>query len=452
MKKSLIVLLSMFFIALVTYSQVEPGTAESLGGGDGRSVTVNGLTQLDAFTGNYVLSADAAGGYPLSTFSINVNKPSAGATVHKAYLFSTPTWFYIPSVPNGCVTLAGTPVNWNGTAPNAAGTLNSYADVTSIVAPIINAAAAGISALTVVECDPSGIDGVALTVVFSDASASEKTILLMFGGLSTTGDNFSIALGTPIDPVAPGALLNMGLGIEFGYQGSAQYSIINVNGNRLTTAAGGADDAVDTPGDGNLITLGGIGDSNGNPADPFALPVNHYSDDELYSLLPLITNTTTNILVTTSNPSNNDNVFLAYFEISGSAIIGEGIVLSQTVNQETTGSNHTVKALIQDDNGDPVVAENVTFTVLSGPNAGVNGVVATDANGEAFFTYAGTGGVGFDVIQACFTNSLDETECSNTVTVEWIDGGPAVPVTDWALGLGILLIVAVAAFRFRRMI
>ena len=343
-------------------------------------------------------------------------------------------------------------MNWNGTAPNASGTVNSYADVTAIVAPIINAAAAGISALTVGECDPYNIDGVALTVVFSDASATEKTILIMFGGLSTTGDNFSIALGTPIDPLSPGALLNMGLGIEFGFQGTTQYSIINVNGNRLTTSAGGADDAVDSPTDGNLITLGGIGDANTNPADPFSGPSNHYSDDELYSLLPFITNTTTNILVTTSNPSNDDNVFLAYFEISGAAIIGEGIILSQTLNQETTGSNHNVKALIQDDNGDPVVGENVTFTVLSGPNAGVNGVAATNANGEAFFTYAGTGGVGFDVIQACFTNSLDETECSNTVTVEWINGGPSIPVSNWALGLGILLIVAVVAFRFRRMI
>ena len=68
MKKSLFVLLAIFFGTLVSYSQVEPGTSESLGGGDGRSVTVNGLTQLDAFTGNYVLSADAAGGYPLSSF------------------------------------------------------------------------------------------------------------------------------------------------------------------------------------------------------------------------------------------------------------------------------------------------------------------------------------------------------------------------------------------------
>jgi hypothetical protein len=112
--------------------------------------------------------------------------------------------------------------------------------------------------------------------------------------------------------------------------------------------------------------------------------------------LPLITNTTVNILVNTVNPSNNDNVFLSYFEISGTAIIGEGIILSQNEDVNVVGKDHTVKALVQNNLGVPVVGTLVNFTVISGPNAGETYSEVTDANGNAFFTYTGTGGVGID--------------------------------------------------------
>jgi hypothetical protein len=450
MRRKLFILIAMLLGSSMTFSQVYHGAV--IGDDGSRGIAANGLTQLYAVTGNYTLSADGSGGNPLANYPVDVNKPNAGATVHKAYLFGVPTWYLLPQVPDNCITLAGIPIAWTGTAPNAAGVLNSYADVTAIVAPILNPAAPGITSLNVFECYPYEIDGVGLLVIFNDAAATEKTIVIMFGGLSSTGDNFSITLGTPIDPIAPGALLNMGLGIEFGYQPSNQYSTVDINGVRLTSSAGGGDDCVDAKTDGNLITVGGIGDVNTNPPDPYSNATSDRYDDELYSLLPLITNTTTNILVNTTNPSNDDNIFLAYFEISGAAIIGEGIILTQTLNQETVGSNHAVKAQIQDDLGAPVVGKQVNFTVLSGPNAGVNGSSVTNVQGEAFFSYPGIGGVGFDVIQACFENSQMQTECSNTITVEWIDGGPTVPLSNWAIVIGITLILAAAAIRFRRLL
>ena len=39
------------------------------------------------------------------------------------------------------------------------------------------------------------------------------------------------------------------------------------------------------------------------------------------------------------------------------------------------------------------------FAVLSGPNAGETGLLTTDENGQASFTYTGTGGAGRDSIQ-----------------------------------------------------
>jgi hypothetical protein len=448
--KKLSLFLSILLLSSVAFGQFDPGTAESMGFGGEREITANGLTPLYSVTGNYYLSADG-GGNQSGPYTISVNKPSAGATVHKAYIMAASTGFSSYSVPNGCITLNGTGINWDFTQASGIFSFNHYADITAFIAGIMNPAGPGITNLNVTECSYSFNDGIALLVVFADAAASEKTIVIMFGALSTTGDNFSISLGTPIDPNEPGAQLNMGLGISFGYQinGGGQVTLVDINGTRLTSSAGGQDDG--SVNNGGLITVGGIGDVNTNPPDPFAPPVNQFSDDELYSLLPFITNATLNILVNTLNPSSDDNVFLSYFEISGAAIIGEGILLSQTTNVETVGTTHTVKALIQDDDGNPVAGKQVDFTVLSGPNAGDNGSDVTDANGEAFFTYTGDGGVGFDQIQGCFFDSLNNYECSNILTVEWITGGgPAVPVSNWALFIGIALILAFAIFRFRR--
>jgi hypothetical protein len=446
--KKFFILMAMFLGSCIAYSQVEPGTIESFGGGQGRGITADGLSQLYAVSGLYTLSADGAGSVS-SSYTIDVDKPNASATVHKAYLMGVPV--YTSSIPVNSVSFAATTIVWDGSALNSFGSLNYYADVTSIVSPILNPAAPGITSIPVVESSSSFVDGVALLVIFADPLTFTKTIVILFGGLSTAGDNYSITLGTPIDPIAPGAFLNMGLGIEFGFQGSAQYSIVNVNGQRLTTAAGGGDDAVGTIANSSLITVGGIGDLNTNPVNPFALPTTHRSDDELYSLLPFITDATVNILVNTINPSDDDNIFLSYFEISGVAIIGEGILLSQEEDVNPVGTDHTVMALVQNNLGAPVVGTLVDFTVVSGPNAGETYSEVTDANGNAFFTYTGSGGIGIDEIEACFTDSQAVYRCSNILEKEWIQGDvPPVPLSNWALVIGIMLILGAAIIRFRR--
>jgi hypothetical protein len=439
--KKVFLLFAMIMSVYMAIGQVTPGTIASIGGGGGRETTVNGLTSLFSATGKYTLSADGAGSGS-SSYTIDVLKPNASSTVYKAYLFGAPIWYSS----NACTQLNSVAITWDGTATAAWGCCNSYADVTAIVAPLLNPAAPGVTSIPIVDC--GGMDGHGLLVIFSDPLAAPKTIVIMFGGLSSAGDNFALTLGTAIDPVAPGALLNMGLGISFSYQPAGQYSQIDINGQRLTTSAGGYDDG--QAANGALITVGGIGDVNTNPPNPYATDGGGtFYDDELYSLLPLITNTTTNITVSTSNPSFDDNVFLAYFEISGAAIIGEGILLTQETDVNPVGTNHTVTAHLQDDAGAPLVGKTVTFTVISGPNQGKTGNAVTDANGHALFTYLGDGGVGFDQIQACFINSLQQEECSNILTKEWI-GSENVPVSNWALFIGIALILGFAVLRFRK--
>ncbi|WP_162128546.1 HYR domain-containing protein [Flavobacterium phycosphaerae] len=415
-----------------------PGTLISLGANaSSRLAAPNGptlnntqagaLTEAYSSTGHYTLSVDGKGS-SLSSMTVRVNKPNAAATVQKVILMSTATG---STIANGCVTLSGLPVNWNGTATSSSsgiGFYNYWADVTSLVSTQINALPAGISTLTVTECNSAAIEGSVLLVVFNDATATEKTIIIMFGAATPAGDNFSVTLAQPIDPAQPGALLDMGLGIGFSYQaaGGTQTSQVSVNGQRLSSSAGGEDDGASE--NGALLTVGGIGNVNTNPLNPNAGPTNQFTDDELYTILPFITNTTTSLNINTVNPSGDDNIFLAYFALSGAAIIGEGILLTQTTTSGNVGTNHTVKAVVKNANGQPLPNKTVTFTITAGPNFGLAPFTATtDANGEVNFTYLGSGGPGVDTIMACFTDSQNQLACSNVLSFQWL--AAAVPPT-----------------------
>ncbi len=384
--------------------------------------------------GRYHLSVD--GGGTISsvnpTYPLRVDKPSATAVVHRAFLLAaTPPQYSAPTIDQ--ITLGGSNVAWSHTASMgfpgiSADFYNMAADVTAIVGPTLDAAPPGLSSFTLSEgTQVSLIDGTVLAVVFEDpGQAADRHVSLLFGAQAPDGDNFSLFLHTPIDPADPDAVLDVGVGISFSNQQnpavSMQTSLIEINGQRLTSAAGGSDDA--QPWDGSMLTVGGIGDSHANPADPFAPPTSATSDDELYSLLPLITSATQNISVYTHNPSGDDNIFFAHFVSSAQMDIGIGLSLSQAVNQRNVGETHSVTALLVDGGGLPLANQSVVLTVASGPNAGQSQTVATDANGEAAFSYVGLGGIGTDTIVATHANGT-QTLVSNSVSVLWISG----PVT-----------------------
>jgi hypothetical protein len=393
------------------------------------------LNQFFSATGKLSLSVDAGGSNGVSGHIIEVEKPNASATVQKAFVLAASAGFSGRVLNNGDVTINGTPINWDAQVSGPIGNSNHLADVTSIVKPTVDAASPGRTSFTFTEVNAGGIDGEILVVVFDNPlQTADTTISLLFGAQSILGDTFSITLGQPIDPNASGALADMGLGISFGFQPSGQFSLVNVNGQRLTTSAGGQDDGGSF--NGGLITVGGLDDSDANPPNPNATdttcgpPSAPLCDDELYSLLPLITAADTSISVFTQNPSNDDNIFFAYFNLSGAAIVGEGIVLSPTSATNPVGTQHTVTAKVTNNTGTPIQGEVVTFNVISGPNAGVNGTGTTNSNGDATFTYTGNGGTGTDQIQASFVNSQQNTQTSNTVTKDWTATANTPPVAD----------------------
>lgn len=218
---------------------------------------------------------------------------------------------YSPSV-----TLDGKAANFTSNVVNS--TYNilgaARADVTSIVAPVIDGKTAGTYSFNVNELNGAGIDGEALVVVYSLPSIKTSTVAILDGYSAITGDSTSVNFGTPLNPSAPGFGAELRLGDSFSC--CDQASNVTVNGTLITQNAGNNDDSRDAePANGNLITVGG----NNDPFSPF-LPT-YAEDHERYNLVPYIKSGDTSIKINTLNPSDNDNIFLAVLDVSGDASI-----------------------------------------------------------------------------------------------------------------------------------
>jgi GDSL-like Lipase/Acylhydrolase family/RTX calcium-binding nonapeptide repeat (4 copies) len=255
-------------------------------------------------------SVDASGSTS-SNSSLTVQKPSGG-TLRRATLFVASTGFSGPA--QGSVMLDGDEVGLGDGVPSYIGSMNYMADVTALVRAKVDAAPPGIVPFDVTETASASIDGVILSLIFDDpGTISDRSIALLFGATQTAGDEFSLQMSQPLDPSSPESVLEMSLGISFGYQSgpTGQYSSVDVNGSRLTSSAGGQDDGESA--NGALITAGGVGDSRANPIDPNSAPSDPRDDDELYDLTPFVSSGDTEITITTSNPSNDDNILFASF-------------------------------------------------------------------------------------------------------------------------------------------
>ncbi len=91
------------------------------------------------------------------------------------------------------------------------------------------------------------------------------------------------------------------------------------------------------------------------------------------------------------------------------------IDLGPTFATNDVDEDHTVTAIVRSDTGEPVPDITVDFVVTTGPNAPTSDSADTDANGEASFTYTGSGGAGVDTI---FANI--ETLVSNPALKLWV--------------------------------
>ena len=274
------------------------------------------LTVFQTYTGNVGLSTDGWGNTSASSGTISADVP-LGATVLAAYLYSaTQNTSVGPSA-----MLNGNAVSFGPRVENltACCTLASArADVTSIVAPIINGGGGGVYNFTVSEGNTAAQDGEALVVVYSLPSLGVSTVGILDGWASVLGDTTTMNFSAPLDPSASGFVADMRLGINFSCCG--QMSDVTVNGNLITQSAGNRDDSTDLfDSNGGLITVGGFD-------DPYSALLPSYANDhERYDLKPYITLGDTSITVRTANASQDDNIFLATFQVTGEATINNPV-------------------------------------------------------------------------------------------------------------------------------
>lgn len=383
------------------------------------SLAVNSLAPMVTESGFITASIDGLGTNQASGV-IQVDKP-AGATVRSAWLAAASTGFSNRQLVNGDVKLDGQSITWTRSVQSSISSWNHWANVTSLVKPKVDASAPGRVNFTVTEVSTLGVEGEILAVIFDNpAATTTNTVILLFGAQNIAGDTFNIALADPINKNDPNLGLDLSLGISFGFQSGSpvvQYSTVDVNGQRLTTLAGGQDDG--EPANGALLTVGGLDDTHDNPP-PFATGPGPRGDDELYDLRPFVNNGDRNISFFTKNPSNDDNIFFAALMLnSAAAVVGEGVVLGPSSASGAVGLPHTVTATLQNDLGQPITNRLVTFQVLSGPNAGVSGTATSDGTGHASFTYVGSQVAGRDQIQASFVKSNGQIAVSNIALKDW---------------------------------
>ena len=293
-----------------------------------RVPTAQGLKVFYDKFGTYRPVIGAKGSNLANGHVITIAKP-AGAVVDKAYLMSAS--YYGTAINNGDVAIDSKPVTWieaviNGIPKYPTWFYSVRGDVTSLIKAKTDAAPAGNVSFKLTEnaAKNSYIDGEVLVVVFKLPSGQARNTLLLFGGLKTTGDNFDITLAAPINMTTLGARVDMGLGISYSFQSSSitnQISQVSINGSKVSSSAGGQDDGDAL--NGALITAGGMGDSRTNPANPFRAPTGPRYDDELYNLLPHVSSTSKLIRVSTYNPSDDDNIFFAWFDVSANADINK---------------------------------------------------------------------------------------------------------------------------------
>jgi hypothetical protein len=275
------------------------------------------LVEFKTFSGKVALSTDGWGGSSASGV-ISASAPS-GSKVVAAYLYTATN--NTTTSPQNFVTFDSNSVTYNSTSSNATAccTLKSYrADVTSIVKSVIDGGAGGVYNFNVAEGNlNSNIDGHALVVVYENSTLPDASVGILDGFASVTGDTTSINFADALDPTDPGffAEMRLGIGFSFGPTTPLQSSRVEVNGEVITTNAGGFDDGAGA--NGALITVGGFD-------DPFSTLLPGYNDDhERYDLKPYITAGDKSIKVDTFNSSKDDNIFLAAFYVSGKAGFNE---------------------------------------------------------------------------------------------------------------------------------
>ena len=124
-------------------------------------------------------------------------------------------------------------------------------------------------------------------------------------------------------------------------------------------------------------------------------------------------------------PKHNESIQWQQIGATGTGHATLG--LGPATATQFTGQPVTETATLLDGSGAGLPNATVSFSVTSGPDAGLSGTVVTDANGHAAFTYPGAAD-GEDIVAASVTTVGSFT--SNTARVMWTDDS----ASGWSSG------------------
>jgi hypothetical protein len=328
-------------LATAASSSDPPGTAPPGDVGIAAAGAGTGLSTTYVFTGNAGYSADGLG-QNVTGGTIQAEVPT-GSTVKKAFLYGTYFGGTNPSDSQRTIAFDGTTIVTAKIGDDGSNLATARADVTTQVAAKVGSG--GGTTNFEVESDPPNLDGVGLVVVYSNPALPTRTVAVLDGSADQGGDTTTFTYASPLDKTIAGFSATMSLGIGFGFQGgsgagtsecgpgvseptpSFQFSLVDVNDDRLTSCAGNYDDGIGE--NGALITVGGVGDDTANPADPLQQPGDgqeeRVDDDELYDIASFTEQGDTELTITTSNPSQDDNLFLAVVQIAAQTTVANEI-------------------------------------------------------------------------------------------------------------------------------
>jgi hypothetical protein len=282
------------------------------------TISAPGLSVFQKFTGQYGVSTDGFGG--TSNSGVIKAKIPANSKIIAAYIYSAG---YSLNKAYDTINIDGLLVNnqtvvfdkyykndWKNSY-NYGFFKTGRGDVTSIVKDgYTGSATDDIYSFNIVEKSTS-VDGEALVVVYENSNLANTTIAILEGGANINGDSTTLKFDQPMNTTDSNFIADMYLGISYSYP--SQASQVSVNDTVITKNAGNYDDGIGA--DGGLITVGSYKDTY-SPHLP-----TYTQDKEKYNLKQYITNGSSSIKVDTLNPSGDDNVFLAVFQVTGSATV-----------------------------------------------------------------------------------------------------------------------------------
>lgn len=171
------------------------------------------LFGFETFNGNVKVSNDGAcdGNNTACDGTISAST-EAGSTVLAAYLYTSMTI----GAGTPTATLNSNALTYTELGANDINLQAFRADVTDIVAPVINGGGGGVVDFDYDEgASNRTTDGSALVVVYENAALPTATVAILDGFSATTGDQFVASFADPVDTSDPNFSLNSpsGLGL-----------------------------------------------------------------------------------------------------------------------------------------------------------------------------------------------------------------------------------------------